>query len=268
MLTAYDFQTARILEDAGIDIILVGDSLANVLLGYDNTLPVTMEEMLHHTRAVSRGAGRLPVIADMPFLSYQVSVEEALRNAGRFVKEAGATGVKLEGGSPFRVKTIRRIIDAGIPVMGHLGLTPQSVHSLGGFKTQAKTAVAAVDLIKQARELEKAGVFSIVLENIPTEVAEEATRTLKTPNIGIGAGPSCDGQVLVINDILGFSGDYVPPFVRQYADLQSVISEAVKDFASDVRKAAFPSDTETTKMAEENLEDFAALLGSNKMEKP
>jgi 3-methyl-2-oxobutanoate hydroxymethyltransferase len=247
-----------------VDIILVGDSLGNVVMGYENTIPVTVEESLHYTKAVARAAKRLPVIADMPFLSYQVSHEDALRNAGRFLKESGAIGVKLEGASPFRIETIKRLVDTGIPVMGHLGLTPQSVYRLGGFRTQAKTPFAAVDVVRKAVELQAAGAFSIVLENIPAEVAKEATAAVEIPTIGIGAGPDCDGQVLVINDILGFSGDFIPPFVKRYAEIGTLVKDAVSRFSEDVRSADFPAEEHTTKMSDENREKFYEVLRKEK----
>ncbi|MBN2134743.1 MAG: 3-methyl-2-oxobutanoate hydroxymethyltransferase [Acidobacteria bacterium] len=264
MLTAYDYQTARILDDSAVDIILVGDSLGNVIMGYENTIPVTVEESLHYTKAVARAVKRLPVITDMPFLSYQVSHDEALQNAGKFLKEGGAIGVKVEGASPFRIETIKRLVDAGIPVMGHLGLTPQSVYKLGGFRTQARKPFAAVDVVRKSVELEAAGVFSIVLENIPSEVAKEATAAVEIATIGIGAGPDCDGQVLVINDILGFSGDFIPPFVKRYAEMGEVIKDAVSRFSDDVRSVAFPAEEHTTKMSDENREKFYEILSKEK----
>ncbi len=239
VLTAYDATTARLFDSAGIDVLLVGDSLGMVVLGYDTTLPVTMEDMLHHTRAVARGASRSLIVADMPFLSYQVSVEEAVRNAGRFIQEAGAEAVKVEGGRPV-LAVVRRLVEIGIPVMGHLGLTPQSVHQLGGFRMQARSEEAARLLLEDAHALEDAGAFSIVLESIPDRVAEEVTSALTVPTIGIGAGPSCDGQVLVGPDILGLYDGDVPSFVKQYANLRETITSAAREYAREVREGEFP----------------------------
>ena len=221
-LTAYDYPTARLLDAAGVDISLVGDSLGMVVLGYENTLPVTMEEMLHHTRAVRRGVARALLVADMPFGSFQLGVNDAVANAVRFVKEAGAEAVKIEGGEK-RLELIARLAENDIPVMAHIGLTPQSVHALGGFKVQGKTLAAADALLRDARAVEAAGAFSLVLESIPAEVAERITRELKIPTIGIGAGPACDGQVLVWHDLIGLSFGVDPKFVRRYADLRPLL---------------------------------------------
>lgn len=237
MLTAYDYPTARILDEAGIPVLLVGDSLANVVLGHATTLPVTMEEMLHHTRAVARGAANALVVGDLPFLSYQASDDEAIRNAGRFLKEGGAHAVKLEGGHP---ELIERMVSAGIPVMGHLGLTPQSVHAMGGYRVQARTEEAAERLLADALQLEKAGVFSLVLEGVPSAVAERVTGSLVVPTIGIGAGPHCDGQVLVLHDLLGLSFGKPAKFVKQYADLRGEIERAVTEFREEVEGGAYP----------------------------
>lgn len=237
MLTAYDYPTARILDEAGIPVLLVGDSLANVVLGHATTLPVTMEEMLHHTRAVARGAANALVVGDLPFLSYQASDDEAIRNAGRFLKEGGAHAVKLEGGHP---ELIERMVSAGIPVMGHLGLTPQSVHAMGGYRVQARTEEAAERLLADALQLEKAGVFSLVLEGVPSAVAERVTESLAIPTIGIGAGPHCDGQVLVLHDLLGLSFGKPAKFVKRYADLGDAISRAVTEFREEVEGGAYP----------------------------
>lgn len=237
MLTAYDYPTARILDEAGIPVILVGDSLANVVLGHPTTLPVTMEEMLHHTRAVARGAPNALVVGDLPFLSYQASEEEAIRNAGRFLKEAGAHAVKLEGGHP---ELIERMVSAGIPVMGHLGLTPQSVHAMGGYRVQARTEEAAERLLADALQLEKAGIFSLVLEGVPSGVAERVTASIAVPTIGIGAGPHCDGQVLVLHDLLGLSFGKPARFVKAYADLRGEIERAVTAFREEVEGGAYP----------------------------
>ncbi|HUG88093.1 MAG TPA: 3-methyl-2-oxobutanoate hydroxymethyltransferase [Actinomycetota bacterium] len=237
MLTAYDYPTARILDEAGIPVILVGDSLANVVLGHPTTLPVTMEEMLHHTRAVARGAPSALVVGDLPFLSYQASDEEAVRNAGRFLKEAGAHAVKLEGGRP---ELIERVVSAGIPVMGHLGLTPQSVHAMGGYRVQARTEETAERLLADALQLEKAGAFSLVLEGVPSAVAGRVTGSLAVPTIGIGAGPLCDGQVLVLHDLLGLSFGKPAKFVKRYADLRGEIERAVTSFREEVEGGAYP----------------------------
>jgi 3-methyl-2-oxobutanoate hydroxymethyltransferase len=240
MLTAYDYTMARLLDRAGIDVLLVGDSLGMVVLGYENTLPVTLDVMVHHTRAVSRGAQRALVVADMPFLTYQVSVAEALRNAGRLIQEGGAAAVKIEGGGA-SVEAAARIVEAGIPVMGHLGLLPQSVHQLGGFRQQARLEEDAEQLLADAQALEEAGVFAVVLESIPASVAEAVTADLGIPTIGIGAGPQCDGQVLVSYDMLGLSQDSVPPFVRRYADLGEQTVAAAKAYAEDIRMGRYPA---------------------------
>jgi len=239
MLTAYDYPIARLLDEAGIEVILVGDSLAMVGLGYETTLPVTMEEMLHHVRAVSRGVKRALLVADMPFGSFQASVEEGVRNAGRFLKEAGAQAVKLEGGREVADLT-RRLTSVGIPVMGHLGLTPQMVHQFGGFKVQGRTAAAAERLREDALLLEEAGVFALVLEGIPWQVAEVITRELRIPTIGIGAGSSCDGQVLVTNDLLGLFDDFAPKFVKRYANLKETIAAAFTRYRQEVKAGEFP----------------------------
>jgi len=234
MLTAYDFTMARLLDRAGIDVILVGDSLGMVVLGYETTLPVTLDMMIHHTRAVSRGAKRALIVADMPFLTFQLSIEEAMRNAGRLIQEGGAAAVKIEGGRQI-VDTAKRLVDIGVPVMGHLGLTPQSVHQLGGFRPQGRDSEAAEKLIKDAQALEKAGVFGIVLESIPSDLAGRVTASLKIPTIGIGAGTQCDGQVLVSYDALGLSDGPVPPFAKQYAQLAETILSTARAYIEDVR---------------------------------
>ena len=241
MLTAYDYSTAAIMDESGVDMILIGDSLGMVVLGYDSTLPVTMEDMLHHTKPVSRAAKRAMVIADMPFMSYQVSAEEALRNAGRFMQEAGAHGVKLEGGEGV-TDAVRKITSAGIPLVGHLGLTPQSVHQLGGYKVQGKDDAAARKLMEDARALEEAGAFSIVLECVPAPLAGEISRALTIPTIGIGAGVECDGQVLVINDILGMFEKFTPKFVKKYAELSKDIQTAVGEYIDEVKGGTFPGE--------------------------
>jgi 3-methyl-2-oxobutanoate hydroxymethyltransferase len=234
MLTAYDFTMARLLDRAGLDVILVGDSLGMVVLGYETTLPVTLDMMIHHTRAVSRGAKRALIVADMPFLTFQLSIEEAMRNAGRLIQEGGAAAVKIEGGRQI-VDTAKRLVDIGVPVMGHLGLTPQSVHQLGGFRPQGRDSEAAEKLVKDAEALEKAGVFAIVLESIPSDLAGRVTTNLKIPTIGIGAGTKCDGQVLVTYDVLGLSDGPVPPFAKQYAQLSETILSTARAYIEDVR---------------------------------
>lgn len=239
MLTAYDFSTAAMMDEVGIDIILVGDSLGMVVLGYDSTLPVTMEEMLHHTGAVTRGAQRLMVIADMPFMSYQASLESALVNAGRFMKEAGAHGVKLEGGREI-VEAVRRMTSSGIPVVGHLGLTPQSIHQMGGFRMQGKTEDAARRIKEDALLLQEAGAFSVVLEAVPADLAREISESLTIPTIGIGAGPHCDGQVLVVNDLLGIYEKFTPRFVKKYAELGTSMKQAFKEYIDEVKAGTFP----------------------------
>ena len=240
VLTAYDYTTASILDQAGIPVLLVGDSLAQCMLGHDTTLPVSMEEMLHHTRAVVRGTQQALVVADMPFGSYQSSVQEGLANAVRFLKEAGAQAVKLEGAQP---ELTQAIVAAGIPVMSHLGLTPQSVHQMGGYRVQARTDEAAQRLLADALDLEKAGAFSLVLEGIPSAVAHAVTEALAIPTIGIGAGPGCDAQVLVVNDLLGLGAGTYPKFVKPYADLRSVVTDAARRFATDVEQGAFPDES-------------------------
>ncbi len=239
MLTAYDATMARLLDRAGIDLLLVGDSLGNVIMGLDTTIPVTLDVMIHHTRAVARGANRALVVADMPFLTYQVSPEQATRNATRLFQEGGAAAVKLEGGRAV-ADTVRKLTAAGLPVMGHLGLTPQHVHRLGGMRQQARSESAAHELILDALALEDAGAFAIVLEAIPDTVAEAVTSQLKIPTIGIGAGSHCDGQVLVSYDVLGLFDTFAPPFAKQYAQLGQVIVRAAKDYANDVREGLFP----------------------------
>ena len=244
MITAYDFATARRADEAGFEILLVGDSVGTVLLGYDSTLPVTMEEMLHHTRTVSRAKPSAMVVADMPFMSYQASVELAVRNAGRFVQEAGADGVKLEGGERV-ADAVRRLVDIGIPVMGHLGLTPQSVLRLGGYRVQARSEADRERLLREARLLEECGCFSLVLEGIPSQLGTDVSRALGIPTLGIGAGPGCDGQVLVSNDLLGLTLGHRPKFVRCYAELGQETREAFDRFLDDVKAGRFQSDAES-----------------------
>jgi 3-methyl-2-oxobutanoate hydroxymethyltransferase len=244
MMTCYDYPSARLLEAAGVDILFIGDTLGMTVLGYDTTIPVTMEEMLHHTKAVVRGSSRAHVLADMPFMSYQASPEDALRNAGRLLKEGGAQSVKLEGG--MRVaETVRFIVDAGIPVMGHIGLTPQSINQLGGYKVQGKTPAAAVRLLNDAAALEQAGTYAIVLECVPLELAKTISERLAIPTIGIGAGPYCDGQVQVFHDLLGLFQDFVPKHARRYADLGTQITDAVRAYAAEVRAGTFPTEKES-----------------------
>ena len=241
MLTAYDYHSARLLDEAGIPVILVGDSLGMVVLGHESTVPVTVEEMLHHTRAVSRGAERALVVGDMPFGSYQEGSQQALRTATRFLKEAGANAVKLEGGGP-SVEATERLVRAGIPVMGHVGLTPQSVNQFGGFKVQGRGDDAADRIVDEAVALAEAGAFSVVLECVPTEVGLRATAAVDVPTIGIGAGPHTDAQVLVWHDLLGLTSGRLPRFVKQYADLRGEITGAVKAFASEVADGVYPAD--------------------------
>ncbi len=239
-LTAYDVLTARLLDRVGVPLILVGDSLGMTVLGYDSTLPVTMEDMLHHTSAVSRGVEHALVVGDMPFLSYQGPEPEAVINAGRFLKEAGADAVKIEGGA-IRAPLIRTLVANGIPVMGHLGLTPQSVKALGGYRVQGRDAGAAEMLRREARILEDSGVFSIVLECVPADLAAEISAELSVPTIGIGAGPGCDGQILVLQDMLGLYGEHVPKFVKRYAELGSIMTEAFTRYRHDVEEGVFPT---------------------------
>lgn len=243
-LTAYDYPTARLLNEAGVDVILVGDSLGMVVLGHENTLSVTVDEMLHHTRAVRRGAHRALVVADMPYGSYHTDTSESLRNAVRFVKEAGAEAVKVEGGER-RLELIARLTEAEIPVMGHVGLTPQSVNALGGYRVQGKTPDAAEQLLRDARAVEAAGAFAVVLEAVPRDLAARITGDLRIPTIGIGAGPDCDGQVLVLHDILGLTFNQTPKFARQYANVGKAIFSAARAYCDDVRSGRFPSDAES-----------------------
>jgi 3-methyl-2-oxobutanoate hydroxymethyltransferase len=244
MMTCYDYPSARLLEDAGVDVLFIGDTLGMVVLGYDSTIPVTMDEMLHHTKAVVRGSSRAHVLADMPFMTYQTSREDALRNAGRLLKEGGAQSVKLEGGVHV-AETVRFIVNVGIPVMGHIGLTPQSINQLGGYKVQGKTPAAAVRLINDAEALEQAGAYAIVLECVPAQLAATITERLTIPTIGIGAGPDCDGQVQVYHDLLGLFEDFVPRHAKRYAALGPQITEAVRAYANEVRERRFPTEKES-----------------------
>ncbi|MEX0786534.1 MAG: 3-methyl-2-oxobutanoate hydroxymethyltransferase [Dehalococcoidia bacterium] len=255
MLTAYDYPSARLVEEAGVPLILVGDTLGMVVLGYDTTLPVTMEDMLHHVKAVVRGTERSLVVADMPFMSYQTGPEEALRNAGRFLQEGGAQAVKLEGGVTV-AESVRKIVDAGIPVMGHIGLTPQSVHQFGGWKVQGKTPQGAIRLMNDAIALEQAGCFAIVLELVPTALSALISKRLRVPTIGIGAGPECDGQVQVFHDLLGLYGDFVPKHTRQYARLGDEARRAFAAYAEDVREGRFPTEDQSFDMDESALAEL------------
>jgi len=241
VLTCYDYPTARIMDHCGIDVILVGDSLGVVVSGYENTLPVTMEEMIYHTRAVVRAEPKALVVADMPFLSYQTDLREARINAGRLIKDGGAAAIKVEGGTNV-AETIRAIVAMDIPVMAHIGLTPQSIHRMGGYKVQGKKAEQAERLIEDSRAIEEAGAFAVVLEGIPQNLARRITESISIPTIGIGAGPHCDGQVLVIHDILGLCEKYSPKFVKRYADARELISGAVSAYISDVRQGSFPTE--------------------------
>ena len=249
MLTAYDYTSAKILESAGIPLLLVGDSLGQVVLGYDSTVPVTMDEMIHHVRAVVRGTSTAHVVADMPFMSFQADRGEAVRNAGRLLKEGGAQSVKLEGGAR-TAETVSRIVESGIPVMGHVGLTPQSVNQLGGYRVQGRSPKAAVQLMEDVRALEDAGAYSIVLELLPAPLAADITDRLSVPTIGIGAGPGCDGQVQVFHDLMGLFTDFVPKHTRRYAALSDAIRDAAAGYAADVQAQSFPSARESFDMDE------------------
>ena len=260
MLTAYDYPTALAEDQAGVDSILVGDSLGMVVLGYPNTLPVTMDDMLHHSKAVSRGAKFALLIGDMPFMSYQVSVEEAVRNAGRFLQEAGMDAIKLEGGRE-RLDVIRAIVSAGIPVMGHLGLTPQSVNQLGGFRPQGKTAVAAKRLLEDALLLEEAGCFGIVLESVPAKLAQLISQKLSIPTIGIGAGVGCDGQVLVTHDLLGLFDHFTPKFVKKYANFHAEMQRAFAEYIEDVETKRFPAEEHTVAMDDAQWDQLMKEMG-------
>ena len=258
-LTAYDYATARLVDEAGIDIVLVGDSLAMTMLGYENTLSITVDEMLHHVRAVRRGVKDALLIADMPYGSYHATAEEAVHNAARFVKEAGAEAVKMEGGEK-RVDTIRRVIDAEIPVAGHIGLTPQSVNMMGGYKVQGKTLSAIEQLMRDAVALDRAGVACIYLEGIPREVAAMISAEIETPTIGIGAGPDCDGQVLVFHDLVNLTFAHPAKFVRHYADAAALISQAVLSFKADVVSRQFPNDAESYHLAQDTKAALETVL--------
>ena len=259
-LTAYDYSMAKILDKAGVDLILVGDSLAMVALGHRTTHAVTMEEMLHHTRAVTRGVSNAMVVADLPFMSYQVDVIQAITNAGRFVKEAQAHAVKLEGATRLNLEIIERLVGMGIPVMGHLGYTPQAIHGLGGARVQGRSADEAIKLIDDARALEMAGCFSVVLEMVPTAVAKAVTERLTIPTVGIGAGNVCDGQILVTDDLMGKFTDFLPRFVRRYADLSQVCQDAVCKYAEDVKSTNFPNASESFLLPKDEEEELKRKL--------
>jgi 3-methyl-2-oxobutanoate hydroxymethyltransferase len=256
-LTAYDYPTARLVDDAGVDVVLAGDSLGMVVLGYENTLPLTVEEMLHHTRAVRRGVRKALLVADMPYGSFHADKNEAVRNAVRFVKEAGAEALKVEGGER-RMDLIAQIVEAEIPVMAHIGLTPQSMHAFGGFRVQGKTMDAAEQILRDARAVEAAGAFSVVLESIPRELAARITSELRIPTIGIGAGPECDGQILVLHDMIGLSLGHTPKFTRRYANVGEAISQATATYAQDVREGRFPADEESYHLSSEVRERLLA----------
>lgn len=253
MLTAYDYSTAKLIDEAGINSILIGDSLGNVILGYEDTLSVTMEDIIHHTRAVARGAKNALIVADMPFMSYQTSVYDAVVNAGRLIKEGRAQAVKLEGGAAV-CSQIRAIVDASIPVVAHLGLTPQSINVFGGFKVQGKTEEAAKKLIADAKAIEEAGAFAVVLEGIPAKLAKIITDTISIPTIGIGAGAGCDGQVLVYQDMLGMFSDYTPKFVKKFADIGEIMKSAFKDYITEVKSGAFPTEAHSYKISDDIIE--------------
>lgn len=256
MLTAYDYSTAKLVDEAGVPLILVGDSLGMVLLGYESTIPVTMDEMIHHTKAVTKGAKQGMVIGDMPFMTYHTGTSDTLRNAARFIQEGGAQAVKLEGGTVV-AETVRRIVDCGIPVMGHIGLTPQSIHQLGGHKVQGKTPDAAERLLGDARALEQAGVFAIVLELVPAPLSKLITEKVSIPTIGIGAGPDCDGQVQVISDLLGMFADFVPKHAKQYAKLAGTIRTAITDYMAEVKSGSFPTAEHSSTIDDSLLEELA-----------
>ncbi len=261
-LTAYDYPTARLLDEAGVEVILVGDSVGMVVLGHESTLPVTIEEMLHHTRAVRRGTRRALLVADMPYGSYHTDLTNSLHNAMRFVKEAGAEAVKVEGGER-RLELISRLTEAEIPVMGHVGLTPQSLNALGGYRVQGKTADTSEQLLRDARAVEAAGAFAVVLEAVPRELAARITRELRIPTIGIGAGPDCDGQILVVHDLLGLTFGQTPKFARRYAHVGEIISKAVREYCEDVREETFPSDGESYHAARMEMERKEAPVNSD-----
>lgn len=263
MLTAYDYSTAKLVDSSGVNSILVGDSLGNVILGYENSVRVTMEDMIHHTRAVSRGVKNALLIADMPFMSYQTSVYDAVVNAGRLIQEGCANAVKLEGGVDVR-KHIEAIVKASIPVCAHIGLTPQSTNVFGGFKVQGKTLETAKKILADAKAVEAAGAFAVVLEGIPAPIAEMITKSISIPTIGIGAGTECDGQVLVVNDMLGMFSDFVPKFVKRFADVGSIMTDAFKKYDEEVKNGSFPDEAHSYKMDENVLAELKKLLLEDK----
>ncbi len=258
MLTAYDYTTAKIIDSAGIPLILVGDSLGNVILGYESTIPVTMEDMLHHTKSVVRGSKTSMVIGDMPFMSYHISTEDALYNSARFIQDGGAQAVKLEGGINVADK-VRKIVDCGIPVMGHIGLTPQSIHQLGGFKVQGKSPEAARRLLNDAKALDEAGAFAVVLETVPAPLATLISQSIKIPTIGIGAGSGCDGQVQVVSDVLGLFTDFVPKHAKQYAKIADIMSSAIKQYYTEVKDGSFPTDKQSFSMDEKIITELKKI---------
>jgi len=255
MLTAYDYSTAKIVDEIGIPIILVGDSLGMVVLGYESTIPVTMDEMIHHTKAVVRGTKRALVIGDMPFMTYHTSIADAQRNAARFIQEGGAQAIKLEGGVNVAEK-VRSIVSCGIPVMGHIGLTPQSIHQLGGYKIQGRTAETARRMLEDAQALEEAGAFAVLMETVPTPLATLITQKLSVPTIGIGAGAGCDGQVQIINDILGWYTDFVPKHTKQYIKLSDIMSSALTQYYNEVKAGSFPAEEQSFTMDESVLAEL------------
>lgn len=259
MLTAYDYTTAKIVDEAGVPLILVGDSLGMVVLGYESTVPVTIEEMLHHTRAVVRGTKKSLIIGDMPFMTYHTSISEAMHNAARFIQQAGAQAVKLEGGEVV-AETVSRIVNCGIPVMGHIGLTPQSINQLSGFKVQGKTPETAQRLLKDALTLEEAGAFAVVLEAVPAPLSRLITEKLSIPTIGIGAGPDCDGQVQVISDLLGLFTDFVPRHAKQYARLAETMNSAIRSYITEVKEGSFPTSKQSYTMDESLLQNIARTI--------
>ena len=261
MLTAYDYTSAQLLEAAGIPLVLVGDSLGQVVLGYDSTLPVTMEDMLHHVKAVVRGTRKTHVVGDMPFMSYQADTSDAVRNAGRMLQEGGAQSVKLEGGQRVAA-TVLRIVECGIPVMGHIGLTPQAVNQLGGYRVQGRSIAAAIQLMEDARALEEAGAYAIVLEGVPAPLAGMITDRVAVPTIGIGAGVGCDGQVQVLHDFLGLYTDFMPKHARRYAELGEAIKRAAAEYIADVREGAFPTDKQSYKMDQAVLDELQGKVGT------
>jgi len=264
-LTAYDFPIAKIVDEAGVDLILVGDSLGMVVLGYESTIPVTMEEMIHHTKPVARATKRALVVGDMPYFSFHLSIEESVFNASRFLKEAGAKAVKIEGASKKRLKLIETLVEAEIPVMGHVGLTPQSIHHLGQYRVRGKEVAEAKKLISDAKDVERAGAFSVVIECVPAEVARIITEKLKIPTIGIGAGLHCDGQILVFHDLVGLSDGHIPKFVKKYLDLNQIIGEALKGYVQDVKKGHFPGDNHSYHLKPEKIREL--ISGKDKRHK-